>query len=99
MKEIRSLIFVGVAVFASALVLQAQTASTSAITGTITDASSAVIAGAAITATNTDNGQSRTVSTGTDGTYNFGLLPPGTYRVTISATGFKQEEVTVTVAV
>jgi hypothetical protein len=87
------------AFFGSALGLQAQTASTSAITGTITDASGAVVAGATITATNTDNGQSRIVSTGADGTYNFGLLPPGTYKVTISATGFKQEEVTTTVAV
>jgi len=100
MKRIRSLILVGIAaLIGGGLGLQAQTASTSAISGTITDASSAVIAGATVTATNTDNGQSRTVSTGTDGTYNFGLLLPGTYKVMISATGFKQEEVTVTVAV
>jgi len=100
MKGIRSLILAGVlVVFETTPVLQAQTASTSAITGTISDASSGVIAGATITATNTDNGQSRTVSTGADGAYNFGLLPPGTYKITISATGFKQEDVTVTVAV
>jgi Carboxypeptidase regulatory-like domain len=100
MKRIRPLILAGIVVWIGfTLALQAQTASTSAITGTITDASGGVVAGATITATNTDNGQSRTVSTGADGTYNFGLLPPGTYKVIISATGFRQEEVTVTVAV
>ena len=79
--------------------LAAQTASTSAITGVITDTSGSVVPAATITATNADNGQSRTVMTGADGTFNFGLLPPGTYKVTMSASGFKQEEVTVTVAV
>jgi hypothetical protein len=53
-----------------------------------------------VTATNTDTGQVRTTTTGADGSYKFGLLPPGTYRVKFEAPGFKAAEVpSVTVAV
>ncbi|PWU05740.1 MAG: hypothetical protein C5B51_13870 [Terriglobia bacterium] len=100
MRLMRSLLLVCfVVLFEGALALRAQTASTGAITGTITDSSSAVVPGATVAAINTETGQSRSLTTGADGTYTFGLLPPGTYKVTISATGFRQEEVTVTVAV
>jgi hypothetical protein len=33
------------------------------------------------------------MATGADGAYKFSLLPPGTYRVTFRATGFKTAEV------
>src|SRR5712691_4712481 len=97
MKQIQRLL--GVCLFAfflGSFYVQAQTASTSAITGTITDLTNGAVPNATVTATNTDNGQSRSVTTAVDGTYNFGLLPPGTYRVTITASGFKTEEVRVT---
>src|SRR5881227_1071220 len=84
----------------SALALLAQTAGTGAITGTVTDATHAVIPNVTVTAISRDTGQARTVTTGADGSYKFALLPPGDYKVTFTATGFKAEEVpTVTVAV
>jgi len=73
--------------------LTAQTAGTGALTGTVTDASAAVIPNVTVTATNTETGQERTVVTGADGTYKFALLPPGTYRVRFAAAGFRAAEV------
>jgi hypothetical protein len=80
--------------------LWAQTPSTGALTGTVTDTSGAVIPNATVTATNTGTGQARTVTSGGDGSYQIGLLPPGTYRVKFEAKGFKTVEVpSVTVTV
>jgi hypothetical protein len=73
--------------------LIAQSAGTGALAGTVTDSSGAVIPNATVTVTNTETNQARTITTGTDGTYKFALLPPGTYRVRFSAVGFKAAEV------
>jgi hypothetical protein len=73
--------------------LLAQSAGTGALTGTVTDATGAVIPRVGVTVTNTETGLARTATTGADGSYRFSLLPPGTYRVRFSATGFKVAEV------
>ena len=67
--------------------LTAQTAGTGALTGTITDASGAVIANLTVTATNTETGQERVTTTGGDGSYKFTLLLPGAYQVKFAAAG------------
>src|SRR5690348_5065754 len=86
--------------FLSALTLLAQTAGTGALTGTVTDATQAAIPNVIVTLTSRDTGQARTATTGADGVYKFALLPPGNYKVSFMAAGFKAEEVpTVTVAV
>jgi hypothetical protein len=72
--------------------VMAQTAGTGALTGTVTDPSGAVIPNVKVTATNTETGQARSVTTGANGTYTIPLLPPGTYRVQFSASGFKPVE-------
>ena len=77
----------------AASLLSAQTAGTGAITGTVTDSSGAVIPNATVTATQTETGQERTATTGADGTYRFSLLPPGLYKVSFTASGFKPVEV------
>src|SRR5258706_12528857 len=69
--------------------LWAQTASTGALTGTVKDATGAVIVGGTVTVLNTATGQSRTVTTGIDGVFKVPLLPPGTYEVRIASSGFK----------
>ena len=73
--------------------LLAQTASTGALSGTVTDASGAVIPNVTVTLTSADTGAVRVTATGADGSYKFGLLSPGNYRVRFSAIGFKPEEV------
>src|SRR6266853_3889582 len=71
----------------------AQTASTGSLSGTVTDASGAVVPNATVTITSADLGQKRTTTTAQDGTYKFNLLQPGNYRVRIEATGFKPVEI------
>ena len=87
-------------VFAFAPTSLAQTASTGALTGTVTDPSGGVVVGAAVTATNNGTGQSRTSTTDSSGTYKFSLLNPGSYSIKFSANGFKTSTVpSVTVSV
>jgi hypothetical protein len=71
----------------------AQTASTGALTGTVTDPSGAAIANVTVTVLNVGTGQSRTAKTGADGAYNLPLLQPGFYSVKFEATGFNTTEV------
>jgi len=60
------------------------------ISGTITDPSGAIVAGARITVTDLDTGQSVTVTTGSDGIYTVSLLHIGRYSVEASASGFQK---------
>ncbi len=69
--------------------LMAQSAGTSGLSGTITDPSGAAIPNVTVTLTSNDTNQVRTATTGADGQYKFTLLPPGSYKVRFSATGFK----------
>ena len=65
------------------------TGATGSLVGTVTDASGAVIVGAAVSAMNRATGISRsTVSSGA-GDYDIVILQPGKYQVTISKPGFK----------
>ncbi|MGP0073644.1 MAG: carboxypeptidase regulatory-like domain-containing protein [Bryobacteraceae bacterium] len=73
--------------------LMAQSAGTSALAGTVTDPSGAAIPNATVTITSNDTGLTRTTTTGSDGSYKFTLLPPGNYRASFSAGGFKTAEV------
>jgi len=59
------------------------------ITGTVTDATGAVVAKATVTAVNKSTNQSRTATTNDSGFYRFSDLPIGLYKVTANASGFK----------
>ena len=54
----------------------AQSAGTGALTGTVTDATAAIIPGVTVTLTSTDTNQTRSMITSEDGSYRFALLPP-----------------------
>jgi hypothetical protein len=73
--------------------IMAQSGSTAALTGTVTDATGAVVPNVTVMATNTGTNRSRTVTTGADGVYSITLLEPGPYRVRFTAQGFKAAEV------
>ncbi|MFZ0336412.1 MAG: carboxypeptidase-like regulatory domain-containing protein, partial [Terracidiphilus sp.] len=68
--------------------LGAQSGTSSAISGTVTDASGAVIANASVTATEVDTKATRVEQTDISGHYLFSQVNPGTYRVTVRLAGF-----------
>ena len=68
--------------------LMAQSLVTGDLTGTVTDPSGAVVSGASVTLKSDANGSTRTATTGSNGTYRFSLLGPGSYTVNVSASGF-----------
>ncbi|MCB9383408.1 MAG: TonB-dependent receptor [Bryobacterales bacterium] len=59
------------------------------ITGSVTDASGAVIAGAKVTVTNSATGVPRSVESNEAGNYNVPFLNPGIYSITAELEGFK----------
>ena len=67
---------------------------TGSITGTITDASGAVLSGAKVAMTNEATGASLTTVSGADGVYNFSPVRIGNYKLDVSAQGFKTAEQT-----
>jgi hypothetical protein len=73
-----------------AVCLPASAQTFGAITGTVTDSSSAVIAGANVTVTNVATGIARSVQTNEVGNYNVPFLNPGTYDLRAETQGFKQ---------
>ncbi len=78
----------------------AQTQTTGAIAGRVTDSSGAVIPNADITLTSKATGTEAVVTTDQTGNYRFNLLPPGAYQLRFSAKGFKTSvppDLTVTV--
>lgn len=63
---------------------------TAQITGTIRDASHAVVVGAKVTLTNTDTNVSRSEMSNKDGDYLFTLIPIGNYELSVQHTGFNK---------
>jgi hypothetical protein len=61
---------------------------TGTMLGTVTDVSSAAIAGAKVTVTDVGTAQAHSAVTNSAGQYRFDGLPIGTYRIEISAEGF-----------
>jgi len=67
---------------------------TADVRGTVTDDQGAAIAGAEVAITNVETSLSRTITTGSDGLYNFPELPIGEYTVRATHPGFKSSEAT-----
>ena len=63
---------------------------TGTISGTVTDPSGAVVAGATVTVTNSETGLVRTTTSGTAGEYTAPDLPPGTYSVVVKQSNFRE---------
>ena len=80
------------ALFSLIGVRQAVAQGTGSISGTVADVSSATVGGSQVTLTNAGTGQSRTNATSDQGFFEFPDLPPGTYNVTVTKSGFKAWE-------
>jgi len=70
--------------------LFAQSATKGAVSGTVTDASNAVVSGTTVTLRNIDKGGSVQTVTNAQGVFQFELTDPGNYEVVVAAAGFKQ---------
>src|SRR5271170_1980395 len=77
-------VFVGLAFLTSLATAQ----STSLLNGSVTDPSGASIAGAKIILTNPATGLQRTTTSNAGGLYQFLDVPPGSYRLAVTASGF-----------
>ena len=62
---------------------------TGSITGTVTDQSGAVVGSARVTLTNEGTGAALASTTGPDGIYKFSPVRIGTYKLGVTAQGFK----------
>jgi hypothetical protein len=62
------------------------------IEGTVIDDQGGVLPGVAVTVTNLDTGDTRTVVSNESGLYRVPLLPLGTYRIAVELSGFKKFE-------
>ncbi len=60
--------------------------------GVVNDPTGGAVSAATVTLTNTESKIERKITTGEDGSYQFSLLPPGTYTLTVAATGFQSYE-------
>jgi len=65
---------------------------TSAIVGQVSDASSAGVPRATVTATNNETGLKRSATTDDSGRFNFPQLTPGTYTVRVEGKGFEPQQ-------
>ncbi len=79
--------------------IQAQSTTSGYVTGSVTDASKAVIKGAVVKLENTGTSLSLTATSGDDGAYHFDFVPPGSYKIHVDASGFGPWEQDLTVAV
>ena len=77
----------------------AQTVTSGDITGTVTDASGAVVVGAEVSLANLSEGTTQAATTNASGLYRFSFLKPGDYKLSIAAKGFKSGSEKITVGV
>ena len=69
------------------------------ISGTVTDPSSAVVAGATVNLKSLDTGSTQGARTDASGVYHFSLLKPGRYSVSATQTGFQTSDKQISVNV
>jgi hypothetical protein len=84
------LIVLAVACFAASLTVYGQISSAAPLSGTITDPTGAVVPGASVVVKNDATSATFNTTTVSNGTFVVPALNPGTYTVTVTATGFKQ---------
>ena len=65
---------------------------TTSVRGTVTDPNGNAVLGATVVLANRESKTERTVATGDQGQYQFLLIPPGSYILTVKAAGFRSYE-------
>src|SRR6185369_9387289 len=72
------------------LVIEVSAQGTTGVHGTVTDNNGAVIPGATVVLSNPASGFTRTIVADSNGAYNFPGLQPATYKIEVTAKGFKK---------
>ena len=72
------------------LAVSAFAQNTGSLSGIVQDSNGGVLAGAKVTVSDPSKGFQLETKTNSEGTFSFSTVPPGTYTVTIEATGFKK---------
>ncbi|MCI0661734.1 MAG: carboxypeptidase-like regulatory domain-containing protein [Acidobacteria bacterium] len=88
------LLSAGFLIFAFHLQISAQTATTGAIVGTVTDKSGAVLTNAEVELSNSATSQVTKATTNNDGNYIFPSVPPGQYNISVTKSGFRKTTLT-----
>ncbi len=97
MRQICRVLVLACLILASANCLSAQTTTTGAVNGVVTDQSGAAIAGASVTITDLATGAVTKAKASGSGAYRFDLLQPGQYQITVEQPGFEKLSSTITV--
>ena len=95
----RTVTIIGLVFLLSVFVLAQTTVGTGSIVGTVTDAQDAVVSGAKVVVANTQTGSTLNLTTNAAGSFTSGALPPGQYKIQITAKGFSTVSLAVTVQV
>ncbi len=85
---LRLVLFLGLLVLFSSPSWAQALGSAGTVGGVVVDPNGAVIPNASVTIANAVTGYKRTVNTESDGSFRFNDVPPNTYQLTVSATGF-----------
>ena len=93
MRRVLSFLASGLLVGLFVVAVFGQASQTGGITGVVTDKNGAVVPGATVDVISEAIGKVRTLTTGDDGGFAVTLLPPGKYRLEVSAPNFKKANV------
>jgi outer membrane receptor protein involved in Fe transport len=103
-KQLQKLALATCLVFSAGLIANlsgpmahAQSQTTGALSGTVADSSGAVVPGATVVVIDTATSAKFTVTTNSEGHYTVGLLKPGVYKVTATASSLKSDTTQVSV--
>jgi outer membrane receptor protein involved in Fe transport len=93
-RQMKSVTFVvALAIFLFSSMFGRAQSTTSAVNGTVTDATGAIVIGADILVNNAATGVVYSATSDNLGAYHVTQLPPGTYTMTISKTGFQTQNI------
>jgi outer membrane receptor protein involved in Fe transport len=93
-RQMKSVTFVvALVIFLFSSMFGRAQSTTSAVSGTVTDSTGAIVVGANILVNNTATGVVYSAASDTLGAYHVTQLPPGAYTMTISKTGFQTQNI------
>ena len=91
-RTVLSLVLLSMLTWVNSINSAAQSGTSSALTGTISDSSGAMVANAQVKAAEVNTGGIRITRSNSEGRYLFAQVNPGKYRITVEATGFAKAE-------